>query len=635
MGGAAVSSFRSQVENFLGFTLRYAGFWMVYFLLCRIAFVCYHGAKLSGFSASTVAGIFGFGAYIDLSTACYLIIIPYFIWFAASLFPMRPARALVAGYSYLCIVIVAVISVADLQVYQEWGTKLNAQAISYLRYPQEAYASMASSPLLLLICLALLLAVLGVLLYGKICQGLPFNNGRERFALSGIPLFLFFAALIFLGIRGSVGVAPMNPSFAFFSQEQFANHAALNASWNLVYDFKYMLRQKGNSFAYMDESQMRSRVDKLLGKGTPNDTEYILTSKRPNIVVFILESWTADVIEPLGAESGITPFFSELSREGVLCTDFYANGYRSSFGIPAVLAGYPSTPEGSILNHPLKVDRIPTLGGSLRQGGYHTSFYYGGDDRFDDMHSFLIHSQFERVVDRDAFQKKDMNSKWGAQDHVLFNRVLDDLSHQQAPFFTAMFTLSSHEPFEVPMEPVYKGKDSASLFKNAIHYTDRSLRGFFERARKEPWYKDTLFVLVADHGHTLPLYRPNNFMTERYRIPLLLVGDVLKKEYRGVRKATTASQSDIAATILAQVGLPTDGFEWSNNLFNRNRNDYAFYNFNTGFALRTAEQTTVFDNVAKTVVLRTHKERSAAQDAESLKDTEAYMQYLFKRYKAL
>jgi phosphoglycerol transferase MdoB-like AlkP superfamily enzyme len=624
-----------SVKAFLGFTIRYAGFWLLYFFICRLAFVCYHGSKLAGFTPGTVAGIFGYGAYADLSAACYVIVIPYLLWFANSLFPFRAAKKIIHGYSYLFIIVASVVTVGDLQVYQEWGTKLNAQALAYLRYPREAFASAASSPLLLLLVVACALAAIGIFLFRKVCSGLPIDRTRGGGIFLRLPLFLLFAGLIFLGIRGSVGVAAMNPSFVYFSQKSFANHAALNTSWNLVYDIKYYFRQKGNNYVYLADDDVQRRVERLFGKGIHNDTERILTTDRPNIVLFILESWTADIVGALGAEKGIAPFFDELSGDGLLCTDFYANGYRSSFGIPAVLAGYPSTPEGSVLSQPLKMEHLPTLGGSLKKGGYATQFHYGGDDRFDDMSAFFAHSGFDKVVDRASFNKKDMDSKWGAHDEVLFNRVVDDLKGERQPFFSAMFTLSSHEPFEVPMAPVYQGKDEATLFKNAVHYTDRSLKRFFERARKEPWYKNTLFVFVADHGHHLPLLRYYDFVPERYRIPLLFYGEVLKPEYRGARKANIASQSDIAATLLAQLGLPHDEFQWSNNIFNKNRNDYAYFNFHTGFALRTPEQTTSYDNVAKRVILRTAQQRTEAQNAESLKDSQAYMQYLYKRYKGL
>ncbi|GFO54221.1 sulfatase [Geomonas sp. Red276] len=621
------------VKDFPSFVFRYLLFWLTYFLICRLAFLGYHEAKAAGLGASTLAGTLAYGAYADLSAAGYLSIIPYLTWFANSLFPFRGAAKFIKWYSYLMSAVVAVVTISDLQIYQSWGTKLNAQALVYLQHPREAYASAASSPVFLLVVAAVILGWCGGFLYRLFCTGLPIHRTPQR-SLVRLPLFVLFAGVIFLGIRGSVGVAAMNPSFVYFSSNTFANHAALNASWNLIYDIKYYLKKKGNNYVYLADAEAQQRVDRLFGKGVPNDTEEVLTTKRPNIVLFIMESWTADLIGALGAEKGIAPFFDELAAGGLLCTDFYANGYRSSFGFPAVLQGYPSNPDGTILSHPMKMERLPTLGGSLKQAGYATQFHYGGDDRFDDMIALLHHSGFEKIVDRESFDKKDMDSKWGAQDGVLFNRVIDDLKTERTPFFSALFTLSSHEPFEVPMAPVYPGNTEAVKFKNAVHYSDQSLRAFFERARKEPWYANTLFVFVADHGHPLPLNR-NNYEPGRYRIPLLLYGEVLKKEYRGTRFTKTASQSDIAATLLAQLGLPYEQFRWSNNLFNKNRQNYAYYNFHTGFALRTAEQTTVYDHVAKKVILRTNPGRSAAQDADSLKDTQAYLQYLYKAYEGL
>ena len=638
MSGSSDAVLAGEVKGFSGFLLRYCGFWLIFFLLCRVAFLGYHASKLAGFSAATLLGIFGYGLYIDLSISCYLLVPPYLLWVFCRFFPAAGANRLLRVYTICCVVLVSLITVADLQAYQEFGAKLNAQTLAYLRHPKEAFASVYSSPLLLLFSLVGVLVVAGVLIYGRLCRELyPEKAGSSRgvrAAAVKLVLGLLFAAVIFLGIRGSVGVAPMNPSFAFFSTEQFANHAALNASWNLMYDIKYYFRHTGNSFVYLPDAEMRARTRRIFDRGNPVDTESILTVARPNIVVFILESWTADVIGALGAEKGITPFFDELADGGLLFTDFYANGYRSSFGIPAVLAGYPSNPDGSVLNHPLKVDRLPTLGQSLKKAGYATQFHYGGDDRFDDMHAFIIHSGFDKIVDREAFDKKDMNSKWGAQDHVLFKRVIDDLRGERTPFFSALFTLSSHEPFEVPMETVYPGSDEASLFKNAVHYSDRSLKGFFEQARHESWYKNTLFIFVADHGHILPLHR-TNIQPERYRIPLLFYGEVLKKEYRGARKSSIGSQSDIAATLLAQLGLPGDDFLWSNNLLNRKRNDYAYYNFHTGFALRTPRQTVVYDNGSKKVILRVGPDQSEAENGEALKDAQAYMQFLYGRYAGL
>lgn len=613
---------------------RYTAFWLLYFLICRAVFVLYHFSQLKQLSLITVWGVFLHGMRIDLSTAGYLAVFPFLTWFICSLFSIKFAKNLITGYTAFMLLLSSLITTSDLEIYNIWGSKLNAQAILYLRYPKEAMASMSSSPIILLISICICITLAGFYLYAALFKRLSFDEPpRTLFvAASRIVLFVVFSGILVLAIRGGTGLAPMNPGFAYFSSYQFANHAALNASWNLMYDLKHYFRHKNNQFIYMGDTEMRQRVDRLTASGLPNDTEIILTTSRPNIVIIILESWTADVIGSLGAEKGIAPCFDELAGEGILFTDFYANGHRTSFGIAAVLSGFPSTPEGSILNRPNKMERLPTLAGTLKAAGYATSFYYGGDTHFDDMNAFFVHSKFDTVTNKSSFQAKDMNSKWGVHDHVLFERVISDLARQPEPFFTAMLTISSHEPFEVPMKTVFEGSDAPALFKNAVHYTDKSLKTFIEKARTQPWFKNTLFVFVADHGTSLPLGRPDAFIPERSRIPLMLYGEVIKKEYRGVKNSSTGSQTDIASTILAQFRIDNKEFSWSNNLFNHNRSNFAYYNFAGGFAMRTAGQTVAYDINSKKMILNTRQQQSNHETIEVLKDGQAYIQSLYQRY---
>jgi phosphoglycerol transferase MdoB-like AlkP superfamily enzyme len=382
----------------------------------------------------------------------------------------------------------------------------------------------------------------------------------------------------------------------------------------------------------MNDTEMNERVNRLTASSLPNNTEHILNTSRPNIVVIILESWTADVIATLGAEKGIAPRFDELAAKGVLFTDFYANGWRTSYGIAAILSGFPSTPEGSILNRPNKMERLPSLVGTLKANGYVTSFYYGGDTNFDNMNAFIVHSKFDTVTNKSSFQAKDMNSKWGVHDHVIFERMLSDLAREPEPFFSAMLTISSHEPFEVPMKTIFNGTDQPAMFKNAVHYTDKCLDTFIDKARTQPWFKNTLFIFVADHGSSLPLNRPNAYSLERYKIPLLLYGEVIRKEYRGIRKGTTGSQSDIPATIFGQMNIPTEEFAWSNNLFNVNRSHFAFYNFAGGFALKSNREAVIYDTVSNKATIKSSPLPLHNDSEETLRDGKAYLQNLYQKY---
>ncbi len=629
-----IRAFFAETKRFALFLVRYTGFWLLFFLLCRAVFVLYHTPLISTLPLTTVIGIFLYGLRIDLSTAAYLGVIPFLLWVIHSLFPARFTKKLITGYTVFMLLLVALITATDLQVYKTWGNKLNSQAIGYLRYPKEAMASMSSSPIFLLIGICLCICLTGYFLYATTFKRISFEVSSRAPSIIVTRLFLFvvFSGILVLAIRGGTGLAPMNPGFAYFSNHQFANHAALNASWNLMYDLKHYFRHKNNQFTYMSDAEMHQRVGRLTATGLTNDTERILTVARPNIVLIILESWTADVIASLGAEKGIAPYFDSMAEKGILFTDFYANGHRTSFGIAAVLSGFPSTPEGSILNRPNKMERLPTLAGRLKTNGYATSFYYGGDTHFDDMNAFFVHSKFDTVTDKSSFHAKDMNSKWGVHDHVLFERVLSDLARQPEPFFSAMLTISSHEPFEVPMKTVFPGNDTPSLFKNAVHYTDKSLKAFIEKSQTQPWFKNTLFMLVADHGNSLPLNRPNAYMPERYRIPFLLYGEVIRNEFRGTKRSATGSQSDITATVLAQLQIKFDDFAWSNNLFNANRTNFAFYNFVGGFALQTPEQTVVYNTISNKMIPMAETQTSNGETGEILKDGQAYLQNIYQKY---
>lgn len=622
-----------ELSVFFYATLRHLVFWLCFFQIIRAVFLLYHLPLAGQLDAPTIFRLFLYGLYVDTSASCYLIIVPFLCNFVQLFRPSRLLTSAVTAYSLSMAGLVAVICTADLEIYREWGVKLNTPALRYLRYPQEAAASMASSPLFLLggICLGLMLiGYCGLRMLRRRADVAATNNSPTAVLLK-ISAFLCLGAVIFIGIRGSFGAAPMNPSFAYFSNHQFANHAALNTPWNLMYDIKHYRRSNRNRITYMPDDEMKTRLARITANGTQNDTEYILKTDRPNIICIILESWTADVIQSLGGVPGLTPNFENLAANGLAFTHIYSSGDRTSYGLPAVLSGFPSTPGSSIMGSPQKMEKLPVLSKELSRAGYRTSFYYGGDNHFDNMRAFFMHAGFEKIIDKSSFSAKDMDSKWGAHDHSLYEKVLEDLHNTRQPFFVSLLTLSSHEPYEVPMKRVIPGADETALFKNAMVYADRSLGDFFRKAATEPWFKNTLFILVADHGHRLPRGRQGH-EPEKYHIPLLFYGDVLQNRYKGTKKRGVGSQTDIAATLLRQLNLQHDSYEWSNNLLNRNRNNYAFYNFKDGFGWCTDSQTIGFNNISKKVILNTNPRLPEPETAEALKDSQAYMQYISIKY---
>ncbi|WP_280640518.1 LTA synthase family protein [Hymenobacter volaticus] len=244
------------------------------------------------------------------------------------------------------------------------------------------------------------------------------------------------------------------------------------------------------------------------------------------------------------------------------------------------------------------------------------------------MKSYIVTAGYDKLTERDDFLKSQQNSKWGAHDHIVFDRVLQDLNSQPQPFFSTIFTLSSHEPFEIPIARKFKGTDETALFRNSVYYTDWALGRFLQEARRQPWYDNTLLVLAADHGHQLP---GDNSVEDpaKFRIPLVLAGGALRPEVRGRVVSDLGSQTDVVATLLAQLHLPTTPYRWSRDLLRPVRQPSAFYCYTDGFGFATPAGLLLFDNVSRREI-----RRDTGVPTSQLQQGQAYEQLTYADYLA-
>ena len=613
--------------NSIRILLRFFCFWLVFFLIDRAIFMIYFHDKL-GASTGEAAAAFIHGIRLDASTAVYLSAIPLlgyiFLWF----FPRLKVPVLIPRiYVYFIIVILSIVSVVNLNLYREWGSKLNFKVFEIaFNTPGEAIASASSSPLLLSLFIVLAMTLTVIWLSGKIIEfKMPRTHVPVWLKAVSSALFIVIAVLI---IRGGWQLAPVNQSMAYYSSKPILNHAAVNTHWNLLHDWLKQRSIAKNPYQYLDRDRAKQLVHELHNEND-NDKTSILTTKRPNIVLVLLESFTADLVESLGGEPGITPGIEKLADSGILFTNIYASGDRTDKGLVAVLSGFPAQAIRSIVKENNKHEKLPSLAADLKKNGYHTSFFYGGESEFANIKSYILSHGYEKLVDQNAFEEPDKNSKWGTHDHVVFNRQLAELSGYQQPFFSTILTLSNHEPFELPVRHHFPGKSIEDKFRSTAFYTDSVLFDFVQRAKKESWYKNTLFIVVADHGHRLPLNKYESYEPGRYRIPLLFFGNVIKEEHRGKKIDITGSQTDIATTLLNQLDIPSDDYNWGNNLFAPHR-EFAFFNWDNGFGIVTAGQTITYDNVGKSVIYK--RENDYAKNDSILTLGKAYMQRVFQQY---
>jgi phosphoglycerol transferase MdoB-like AlkP superfamily enzyme len=590
----------------LSFLVRYFLFWVALFVAARLLFMLYYHARTATLGWSLALGAMLHGLRMDLSVAAYLSVIPSLLLLASSWSRRDWVRPLVKVYSWVMIAVVALLTVGDLGIFEAWGFRLEATPLQFIGTPHEMLISTESAPILPLTLIFLSFAIVAALLFRGFVRRQAWNDsagppGRRAFA-SGLVTFaamLVATALLVIPIRGGLQWTPLNQSSVYFSSNEFANQAALNVEWNFVRSLTYGRKAaETNPYTEVPANEARDVVDSLVAIGT-GPAAPLLRVSRPNVILLIWESLTAKVVGSLGGVDGVTPSLDSLSHVGILFDRLYASGDRSAQGLVAILSGFPTLPHVQIMNTPNKAAELPALSRSFDEAGYTTSFYYGGELAFANIKAYLINARFERITGEDAFAKSDRNSKWGAHDHVVLQRLLADVPRLPRPFFTTIFTLSSHEPFEIPTKPRFPGSDIESEFLSAHAYTDASVGRFIRAAQREPWWDSTLVVIVGDHGHPLPRVHPGDGeqASARYHIPMLWLGGALAVRDTVVHRI--GSQTDLAPTLLEQLRLASDDYHWGRDLLPSASGaaSFAYFSYLDGFGFVDQHGRLVYDAI--------------------------------------
>ena len=606
--------------------------WIAVFFLERLIFIGYFYTKISPISLQELVFTFLFGLRMDTSMAAYICALPLLLfivkWFIPSLkIPVKTLQV----YSLVILAMCCLISAVNLDIYQEWGTKLPYRAIAaFLDYPYQAFISSYSSPFLGPIFLLFIVFLIGRYLLNRVIKQ-PVQFQRTKWYEKTI-VSIFLIGLLFLFMRSGWQTTPLNPSMAYFSTRPILNHAAVNTEWNLLSDFLHGEGSTKNPFRYMDEVSAQERILPYINNDSLSNPVNILNQSKPNVVLIVLESFTADLIESLGGEPGIAPGFEKLIQDGILFTNIYAASDRTDKGIVAVMSAFPSQATQSIIKNVNKLEHMPAIGQEFLANGYSTSFVHGGESEFYNFKSYMLSHDIQEVIDQYDFPLKDVQSKWGAYDHLTFQKQIEYLNESPQPFFSILLTLSNHEPFDLPGSPKYGSKSVANLFRSTAFYTDSAMYNYINKAKQTDWYKNTLFVIIADHGHRLPLEKWDSFHPNRYRIPFLLYGDVIKEEFRGKKIDKIGNQTDLVSTLLHQLNINSKAYYWSKDLLDPNTPPFAFFSYNNGFGVVTPEQSLTFDNVGKEIIYL--KDRNVKDSVNQQLKTigQAYMQEVYNQY---
>lgn len=603
-------------DRLIGFIKTYCLFVCI-FVLQKPLFMLFYKSLYPDASCADWFSVIWHGLPLDLSLAGYLTAIPGFLFITSVWTLSKSLYRIWCSYFLFISVLISIIFTVDLGLYEYWGFRLDATPLFYFfSSPKDAVASVSIWMVLGgIVAMAVYAVVLYAVFYGILLQKnllLRMKLPYRRLKVSGILLLM--TGLLFIPIRGGFTVSTMNVGKVYFSAEQRLNHAAINPAFSLM---ESLAKQKDFSkqYRFMEAAEadrlFKDMLEPAVAGGQTEETDSVRQSadslhtlfntQRPDVLFVILESFSSRLMTALGGEPNIAIHLDSLSKEGVLFTNFYANSFRTDRGLVAILSGYPAQPTTSIMKYPRKTQSIPAIAGSLRKAGYGTKYYYGGDADFTNMRSYLMSSGFEDIVSDQDFPVTERLSKWGAHDHLVFNRLLEDLkteaaegtAEEKTPYFRVLQTSSSHEPFEVPFRRLENDR------LNAFAYTDSCAGDFVRQFRELPQWKNTVIVFVPDHLGAYPEHI-DNLSVERYRIPLLMVGGAIREPRR---IDVYGSQHDIAATLLAQLALPHEEFVFSKDMLNPASPRFAFFTVPDAFGMVTADNQVIFNCQAGTVVV--------------------------------
>lgn len=566
---------------------------LLIFILQKPLFMLYNGSIEKGFGFADYMQVMVHGASLDAATAGYLTAFPFLLVLISIWFRKFPLKKILYGYYILAAALISIIFVVDMALYTFWGFKLDASVFLYIDSPKEALASVSVGFILLRVLAILLLIALNSWVLLKITPSV-LTATRKRIA--GTAGMLLLGGVLFIIIRGGVTESTSNIGQVYFSNEPFLNHSAVNPDFSLLSSMGKS-QDFASEFNFFDEEKRAALFDGLYPTTDGDSIIQVLNTKRPNILIILMKGFGGAFVEPLGGLPDVTPHFNRLSKEGIFFTNCYANSFRTDRGTVCTFSGYLGLPTASVMKIPAKSRTLPAIAEGLSKAGYKTDFLYGGDINFTNMKSYLLSTGYQRLTANTDFSLAEQTSNaWGVNDDITFEYLYNQLRNrkEEGPWHTAFLTLSSHEPFEVPYHRL------EDKIPNAFAYTDECLGKFIDKLKQTLVWKNLLVVCLSDHGFYYPRVGLNT-APEFYHIPMLWLGGAVKQP---MKIDKIMNQTDLAATLLGQLGIDHSSFIFSRNVLGSDYTyPFAFYSFNNGFSFRDSTGVTVFDNNSESILL--------------------------------
>jgi len=583
---------------------------------------------------------FLYGLKIDTMTASMLLVIPLILLSFSPISLAKITNRVLRLYFVVIYGLLIYIETATFPFFAEYDVRPNFKFVEYLAYPKEVFNLIITD-----YKLPLLIALLSIIAFSYIFL----KTTKDSFIkILNTPLlkraiwFLPLGLLIFIGIRSSFGHRAANISDVMYSNNRIVNEISKNSLYSVmyaIYSNKKFSAQVAKKYGKMDIKEALKRVSKSLKITNNNinsnspfsrlESTHFKSNQKKNLVIFLQESLGYQFVT-----QQITPNLMQLKKEGIWFEECYSNGTRSVRGIAGVTSGFLAVPGKGVVKRAKSQKDFWTFAKLLKPLGYHNMFIYGGEARFDNMRSWFLGNGFDEIIEQKDYQNPNFVATWGVSDEDLVikaNERFNQLYSKNKPFAALMFSSSNHKPFEIPkgkIEPIKPGFN----VQNAVKFADYSIGKFFELAKNSPYFKDTIFVVIADHN--IRVYGKDVVPIKMFHIPALIISQDLKSEVY----TSLVSQPDILATALDLMGKDYTYPILGKSIFSDKKANLNLMQFNENYALRVGNKVAVLvpHKKAQTYIYKNERLVKSKHDKELEKDALAFvttLNYLYDKQK--
>lgn len=540
---------------------------VVFFLFRLMLFTSIDYEFAADVSFLTKATAFVKGVWFDNVIACYISILPLVVMWVSLFFKRFPRWAFrfTSVFTSALYTIAFVVSAANVPYFQYFFTNINSSIFNWFGYAGTTGGMIFGETAYILPIICGILAIAFIWIANiKLSRWFASKAAKEEpLQYKMKPLIIYITGglavigLCVFGIRGRTGYNPIKVSQAYYCQDAFLNQLGVSPTFNLLTSYMDDMRKENRPIELLDDAEALKNMQQYLNrKGiegvSPLARKVVAIDSsmgKRNVVIVLMESMSARLMQSYGQEKPLTPFLDSLYNQSRSYRNFYSSGIHTNHGITATLYSFPTVLNRNAMKG-TKIPRYVGLPDVLAQNGYRNMFFMSHESQYDNMNAFFRTNGFHEIYAQEDYPAEEVVNSFGVPDAYLFKYALNKINEKandNKPFFSVILTISNHPPYIIPEG--FKSCTAEPEFQ-IVEYADRAIADFMQQAKKEPWYDNTIFVFLGDHGKIVGT--PECEMPQSYNnVPLMIYGKGIEPQII----TDLASQVDVAPTLLSMLGV--------------------------------------------------------------------------------